>query len=107
MERIVDLMRDMVRREYDSDLSVIYIEGGDFDAYQKAIQCTREQPEAATRTIIVWTCLPDVELLRYPFLDVEFNLRTGASKLGVTGDPPTVQDLLERLHALPNERKSE
>lgn len=45
----------------------------------------------------MWVCLEDAELLRYPFLDVEFNRREGAQKLGVTGHPDKVAEIMRLI----------
>lgn len=89
IETVVGLLKDVVRREYGSELSVIYVEGGNFKNYQKAIKQAGKSPSVA-----VWVCLPQIELLRYPYLDVEFNVKRGAKKTGATGPPKKVAELL-------------
>lgn len=37
IEIVVELLQEMVEREYDSKLAVIFVEGADFEAYRKAI----------------------------------------------------------------------
>ena len=49
----------------------------------------------------MWICLEDVELLRYPLLDVEFNRKEGALKLGVTGHPDKVAEIMRLIGEQP------
>lgn len=97
IEVVIELLQEMVRREFDSELVVIYMQGGDFEAYQKAVEGVQALPTHQKRTMVVWVCLEDAELLRYPALDVEFNLKEGAQKLGVTGKPKNVAKVMRLI----------
>ncbi len=99
IEVVIELLQEMVRREYDSELVVIYMQGGDFEAYQKAVEGVQALPTHQQRLMVVWVCLEDAELLRYPAFDVEFNRKDGAQKLGVTGQPKNIATLLRLIGA--------
>ena len=97
IEVVVELLQEMVRREFGSELVVIYVEGGDFEAYQKAVASVQALPTHEQRVTVVWVCFEDAELLRYPALDVEFNRKDGAQKLGVTGQPKNIAELMRLI----------
>lgn len=96
IEVVVELLNEMVEREYGTKLAVVSVKG-DFNAYQKAISKIASLPLPQRRATVVWTCLEDAELLRYPHFDVEFNRREGASKLGVTGHPDKVAEIMRLI----------
>lgn len=97
IEVVVELLQEMVRRDFGSELAVIYVEGGDFDAYRDAIEKVKALPIQHQRATVVWVCMEDAELLRYPALDVEFNRRDGSQKLGVTGQPNRVAEMMRLI----------
>jgi hypothetical protein len=97
IEAIVEHLQIMAQREFGSKLAVICVEGGNFEAYQKAIAKVKTLPIQHQRATVVWVCMEDAELLRYPAFDVEFNLRDGSQKLGVTGKPSKVAELMRLI----------
>jgi hypothetical protein len=97
IEVVVELLQEMVRREFGSELAVIYVEGGDFDAYREAIAKVMALPVQRQRATVVWVCLEDAELLRYPAFDVEFNRKSGSQKLGVTGQPTKIAQVMRLI----------
>ncbi len=97
IEAIVEMLDTMVKEKYDSKLAVIYLEGGNFKGYQQAIKEVESLPDHKRRVAVVWVCLEDAELLRYPFFDVEFNVKAGAKKVGVTGSPEKIEELLRLI----------
>lgn len=101
IEVVVELLKEMVEREYDSKLAVVFVEGGGFEAYRKAISKIEALPIHQRRATVVWVCLEDVELLRYPLLDIEFNRKEGALKLGVTGHPDKVAEVMRLIGEQP------
>jgi hypothetical protein len=97
IEAVVELLQEMVKNKYGSELSVVYVEGGDFGAYLEAIEKIETLPINQRRATVVWVCLEDAELLRYPFFDVEFNHKNGAQKLGLTGQPEKVAEIMQLI----------
>lgn len=103
IEVVVELLKEMVDREYGTKLAVVSVEG-DFNEYQKAISKIASLPLPQRRATVVWICLEDAELLRYPHFDVEFNRREGTKKLGVTGPPEKVAEVMRLIGGQPNLR---
>ena len=101
IEVVVELLKEMVERRYGSKLAVVFVEGGDFESYRKAISKIEALPIHQRRATVVWVCLEDVELLRYPLLDIEFNRKEGALKLGVTGLPDKVAEIMRLIGEQP------
>jgi len=96
IEVVMELLKEMVDREYSLKLAVVFVEG-DFNAYQKAISKIASLPLHQRRATVVWVCLDDAELLRYPYFDVEFNRKQGSLKLGVTGQPAKVAEVMRLI----------
>jgi len=103
IEVVVELLKEMVDREYGTKLAVIFVEGGDFESYRKAISKIEALPIHQRRATVVWVCLEDAELLRYPFLNVEFNRREGAEKLGITGQPEKITKVMRLIGGKPTQ----
>lgn len=78
-------------------MAVIYVEGGDFDAYQKTIEKIEALPIHQLRATVMGVCLEEIELLQYPVFDVEFHRNEGAQKLGVTGPPARVAEVMRLI----------
>lgn len=101
IEAIVELLDKMVKDKYDSKLAVIHLEGGNFEGYQKTIELvSKTLPADQLRTMVVSVCMGDADLLRYPLLDVEFNVKTGAKKIGITGSPEKVEEMMRLIGGL-------
>lgn len=108
IESIIELLEAMAAEEYGAKLAVIYVEGGSFEAYQETIpQASKRLLEDQLRATVVWVSLEDAELLRYPFLDVEFNVKKGAQKIGVTGPPAKVAEVMQLIGGVPRLRPQE
>lgn len=101
IETIIELIGDLVKREYGMELKVVYLQGGCFEAYQRTIDAVSRYPVDVQRGIVVSVCLEEIELLRYPALDIEFNLQEGAEKLGCTGPQEGVAEFM-RLISIAN-----
>ena len=97
IETIIEKLDTMVKEKYGSKLAVIYLEGGNFQGYQKAIKVVESLPDDQRRVMVVRVCMKDADLLRYPFFDVEFNVKAGAKKIGVTGSPEKVEGLFDLI----------
>lgn len=97
IEVVVEILKERVEREYGSKLAVVFVEGGDYEAYRRAIAKIEALPIHQRRATVVWVCLEDVELLRYPLFDVEFSQQVGALNLGVTGHPDKVTEIMRLI----------
>lgn len=97
IETMIEMLDSMVKEKYGSKLGVIYIEGGNFEGYQKTIKVVESLPVEQRRAVVVRVCMEDADLLRYPLFDVEFNVKSGAKKIGVTGSPEKVQSLFRLI----------
>lgn len=97
LEVILELLKTMVKREYGLELSAVLVEGGNFENYQRAIAKIDSMPKHLTRATVVLVSQEDVELVRYPFHDVEFNCKDGNPKIGVTGHPDRVKEVMRLI----------
>lgn len=97
IETIVELLDTMVKEKWGTQLAVIHLEGGNFEGYQKAVKVVEGLPTDQRQSLVVSVCLDDADLLRYPFFDVEFNVKAGAKKIGVTGSLEKVAELMRLI----------
>ena len=100
MTDILDMVSSSCKAQFNRDLQVVLIEtdpSGDsqYGVYQKAIKAIQKRKDEAT---VVCVTLPDgVELLRYPYFDVEFRKQPGRLKIGVTGKPAKIAKLMNSV----------
>jgi hypothetical protein len=95
--QLIKAAEKMVMREYGSQLTIVYIPLGDHDAYLRVIKHLKSWPIEQQRMFAVNVCLDDIELLRFPAFDIEFNAKAGSEKLGCTGKPKNIEAFMRLL----------
>jgi hypothetical protein len=89
MTSITDIL-GALKKKHD-DLKVVIASGS--ENYKRATSALKRDENPA---VVVWGTVDDgTELLRYPFLDVEINVRNG--KTGISGKPSDCKTFLDML----------
>lgn len=92
-------IRDMVQREYGLQLQMVFISGGCHNAYLQAIRRIESLPIEQQRMIAVQVSLDEIDLLRYPALDIELSSRPDVEKLGCNGKPENVAEFMRLIYS--------
>src|SRR5438874_13063694 len=85
-ESLIVGLKDAVRHKYGKELVVINAEGGNHKNYLAAIGQVKGRKDT-----VVACSIPNGEIVRYPFLDVEWRIMEGEETIKVTGKPANVK----------------
>lgn len=86
---IVNILKTRIKAHCGLDMQMVLIQGGDFEAYQKACRLL-----GVKHNVVVTVNVEDRDLYRIPYWDVEFNWDYNRKKWGVTGDYEKIKAFL-------------
>ena len=86
-EQLLDTLSGGIKRKTGKDMVLVNVESG-ADEYESHERYLSAVFEAVDRDeVIVCLSIPDGELVRYPYLNVEWRVTHGKGKVGMTGVP--------------------
>ena len=91
-ETLIVGLKSAVRQRYGKELVVINAEGGNHNNFLTAVERVKSRNDT-----VVACSIPNGEIVRYPFLDVEWRIMEADDNIKITGKPDNVKKAMELL----------